>query len=156
MKKITVNPLSVFVLCILILINGTSCDQSKRISKNSSNVNRNADYIYNPEERFAKMTSEEIRDYEIQVMRKIADLALIPPKLNTSPLPEFDYDQLDYGMTIGIERTPKGRLWAAWVAGGVILRLLWWQQQVMITVKHGQNPVWLLTVSQKTYLCTEV
>ena len=50
-------------------------------------------------------------------MRKIADLALFPPKLNTSPLPDYDYDQLDYGMTIGIERTPKGRLWAAWVGG---------------------------------------
>lgn len=51
-------------------------------------------------------------------MEKVADLALIPPKLNTSPLPEYDYDKLDYGMTIGIERTPGGRLWACWVAGG--------------------------------------
>ena len=50
--------------------------------------------------------------------RKVADLALIPPKLNSSPLPQYDYDKLDYGMTIGIERTPKGRLWACWVAGG--------------------------------------
>jgi hypothetical protein len=37
--------------------------------------------------------------------------------MNTSPLPAYDYDQLDYGMTIGIERTPGGRLWAAWVGG---------------------------------------
>ena len=51
-------------------------------------------------------------------MEKIADLALVPPKLNTSPLPEYDCDKLDYGMTIGIERTPGGRLWACWVAGG--------------------------------------
>ncbi|MBS1824852.1 MAG: exo-alpha-sialidase [Acidobacteria bacterium] len=50
-------------------------------------------------------------------MEKIADLALIPPKLNTSPLPDYDYDKLDYGMTIGISRTPKGRIWACWVAG---------------------------------------
>ena len=54
----------------------------------------------------------------IAAMEKIADLALIPPSLNTSPLPEYDYDRLDYGMTIGIERTPGGRLWACWVAGG--------------------------------------
>lgn len=54
----------------------------------------------------------------IAAMEKIADFALIPPKLNTSPLPEYDYDKLDYGMTIGIERTPGGRLWACWVAGG--------------------------------------
>ncbi|MFW5693103.1 MAG: sialidase family protein, partial [Thermoguttaceae bacterium] len=83
-----------------------------------------------PEAPFAAMTPEQVRTYEAEVLeayrsgdrspatlRKVADLALIPPKLNTSPLPEYDYDQLDYGMTIGIERTPKGRLWAVWVAG---------------------------------------
>lgn len=60
---------------------------------------------------------EQAREFEISVMERIADLALIPPRLNTSPLPQYDYDQLDYGMTIGITRTPGGRLWAAWVAG---------------------------------------
>ena len=50
-------------------------------------------------------------------MERIADYALEPPRLNTSPGARYDYDQLDYGMTIGIERTPTGRLWAAWVAG---------------------------------------
>lgn len=55
---------------------------------------------------------------QIAAMEKIADLALVPPTLNTSPLPKYDYDKLDYGMTIGIERTPGGRLWACWVAGG--------------------------------------
>lgn len=63
------------------------------------------------------LSPEETRAFEISVMEKIADLALIPPHLNTSPLPQYDYDQLDYGMTIGIERTRGGRLWAAWVAG---------------------------------------
>lgn len=58
------------------------------------------------------------RAFEIEVMEKVADLALVPPVLNTSPLPEYGYDKLDYGMTIGIERTPGGRLWACWVAGG--------------------------------------
>jgi hypothetical protein len=84
----------------------------------------------NPEAPFAAMTPQQVRQYEDEVreayragdrspetMRRIADLALIPPKLNTSPLPEYDNDRLDYGMTISIERTPKGRLWAAWVAG---------------------------------------
>jgi hypothetical protein len=70
------------------------------------------------EGRFADLTPQEVRALEIEVMEKIADLALIPPKLNTSPLPEYDYDQLDYGMTISLTRTPKGRLWACWVAGG--------------------------------------
>jgi hypothetical protein len=68
-------------------------------------------------EEFARMTPDQIRAVEIGVMEKIASLALIPPVLNTSPLPNYDYDQLDYGMTIGIARTPKGRIWAAWVAG---------------------------------------
>lgn len=67
---------------------------------------------------FSEMSEEDIREFEIGIMEKVADLALIPPKLNTTPLPEYDYDKLDYGMTIGIERTPGGRLWACWVAGG--------------------------------------
>ncbi len=70
------------------------------------------------EARFATMPAAEVRAYEMDVMRRIADLALIPPTLNNSPLPQYDYDKLDYGMTIGIERTPRGRLWACWVAGG--------------------------------------
>jgi predicted neuraminidase len=40
------------------------------------------------------------------------------PVINHSPLPKYSYDQLDYGMTISIERTPGGRLWACWVGGG--------------------------------------
>lgn len=71
-----------------------------------------------PEAPFAAMTPDQVRAFEIEVLEKVADLALIPPVINTSPLPKYDYDQLDYGMTIGITRTPKGRLWAAWVAGG--------------------------------------
>jgi hypothetical protein len=51
-------------------------------------------------------------------MEAIADFALEQPTLNTSPLPEYGYDRLDYGMTIGIAQTPKGRMWACWVAGG--------------------------------------
>ena len=35
-------------------------------------------------------------------MEKVADYALVPPVLNTSPLPDYDYEQLNYGMTIGI------------------------------------------------------
>ena len=67
---------------------------------------------------FAAMSPDQVRAFEIEVMEHVADLALIPPTPNTSPLPEYDYDRLDYGMTIGIERTPGGRLWACWVAGG--------------------------------------
>jgi len=69
------------------------------------------------EARFFSLSPEAARAYEVEVMRRIADLALIPPRMNTAPLPDYDYDRLDYGMTIGIERTPAGRLWAAWVGG---------------------------------------
>lgn len=55
--------------------------------------------------------------YDRATLRRIADLALIPPVINCDPGPEYSYERLDYGMTIGIERTPGGRLWAAWVAG---------------------------------------
>lgn len=48
----------------------------------------------------------------------LADLALVPPVLNTHPLPEYGYDRLDYGMTVGVERTRGGRLWASWIGGG--------------------------------------
>ncbi|MEO8497858.1 MAG: sialidase family protein, partial [Planctomycetota bacterium] len=62
--------------------------------------------------------SPEEATSRIHRMEQIADFALVPPTLNTSPLPEYAYDKLDYGMTIGIERTHGGRLWACWVAGG--------------------------------------
>lgn len=71
------------------------------------------------------MTQEQIHAYEQQIAenlstlskREICDLALVPPILNTDPLPEYDYSQLDYGMTIGIARTSGGKIWACWVAG---------------------------------------
>ena len=69
------------------------------------------------EARFAAMTPEEVRAYEQDTLQRVADLSLIPPVINTHPLPKYDYDKLDYGMTIGIARTPGGRLWAAWIGG---------------------------------------
>jgi hypothetical protein len=65
-----------------------------------------------PEARFAAMSPDEVRAYERETLRRVADLALIPPVPNTEPLPQYDYDKLDYGMTIGIEQTPEARLWA--------------------------------------------
>lgn len=50
--------------------------------------------------------------------KAILDLSLEAPVINTRPGPEYD-DQVRIGnMVIGIERTPKGRLWAAWVGNG--------------------------------------
>ena len=56
-----------------------------------------------PEARFAAMSPDEVRAYERETLRRVADLALIPPVPNTEPLPQYDYDKLDYGMTIGID-----------------------------------------------------
>lgn len=69
------------------------------------------------ENRFAALTGPEIRKLETDVLRAIADLALVPPVIDTDPLPEFDYDRLDYGMTPAVTRTPGGRLWNLWFAG---------------------------------------
>jgi predicted neuraminidase len=46
------------------------------------------------------------------------DLALEPPAINTNPGPEYA-DRVRVGnMMIGVERTPRGRLWACWVGNG--------------------------------------
>jgi hypothetical protein len=50
--------------------------------------------------------------------QSILDLPLKPTVINTSPGPEYSDEQRDYAMVIGADRTPKGRIWAAWVAGG--------------------------------------
>jgi predicted neuraminidase len=70
-----------------------------------------------PEARFAAMSADDARAYERDTLRRVADLSLLPPVINTHPLPKYDYDRLDYGMTLGVARTPGGRLWAAWVGG---------------------------------------
>jgi len=49
---------------------------------------------------------------------EVLDLTLKATLLNTNPGSEYSDEVRDYAMTIGIERTPKGRLWAAWVGGG--------------------------------------
>ncbi|MDF1825625.1 MAG: DUF1080 domain-containing protein [Verrucomicrobiales bacterium] len=73
--------------------------------------------VGSPDNTTAVETPEEAKA-RIARMERIAGHALLPPSVNTSPLPEYGYDKLDYGMTIGIERTPGGRLWSCWVAGG--------------------------------------
>lgn len=53
-----------------------------------------------------------------RVPDSILDLALEPPVVITAPGPEYASARLDYAMVIGADRTPGGRIWAAWVAGG--------------------------------------
>lgn len=46
------------------------------------------------------------------------DLALLPPEINLAPGPQYADEARDVNMVIGMDRTPGGRLWAAWVSGG--------------------------------------
>jgi predicted neuraminidase len=46
------------------------------------------------------------------------DYGLEPPQLNTQPGPEYADDLRTGNMIIGIDRTPRGRLWACWVGNG--------------------------------------
>jgi predicted neuraminidase len=95
--------------------NDLSCEKSKMMRQSSRRLCMTALATWLLSFNFA-LAEEPVAD--IAAMEKVADHALVPPVLNTSPLPAYDYEKLDYGMTIGIERTPGGRLWACWVAGG--------------------------------------
>ena len=55
---------------------------------------------------------------EASLPKELLDLALEPPVINTQPGPEYDGKVRIGNMIIGIDRTPKGRLWAAWVGNG--------------------------------------
>ena len=48
----------------------------------------------------------------------VLNMSMETPILITNPGDEYSDSQRNYNMTIGIERTPKGRLWSAWVSGG--------------------------------------
>jgi predicted neuraminidase len=52
------------------------------------------------------------------VSREVLDLALEPPVVNTHPGPEYSDEARWAGMIIGMDRTPKGRLWGCWVGNG--------------------------------------
>lgn len=56
--------------------------------------------------------------YDTSIIKLCDSLAMIPPVINTKPDKIYSQKNLDYGMTIGIERTPKGRIWNCVVAGG--------------------------------------
>jgi hypothetical protein len=50
--------------------------------------------------------------------REMLDFALEPPVVNTDPGPEYADGARSMNMVIGMDRTPGGRIWAAWVSGG--------------------------------------
>ncbi len=46
------------------------------------------------------------------------DFTLLPPKVNHDPGREYSDAQRGFAMILGMERTPLGRLWVLWIAGG--------------------------------------
>jgi predicted neuraminidase len=52
------------------------------------------------------------------ITRKVLDLSLEPPTINTQPGIEYSDEARTAGMIIGMDRTPKGRIWACWVGNG--------------------------------------
>jgi predicted neuraminidase len=50
--------------------------------------------------------------------RELLDLSLEPPVINMQPGPEYQDDVRDAAMIIGMDRTPKGRIWGCWTGNG--------------------------------------
>ena len=65
--------------------------------------------------RFYQMTEEGSKEFEMDLWKRIADLALIPPRINTEPSSQYDPARQSYVMALTNEMTPKGRLWTAWI-----------------------------------------
>ncbi|MBQ3288479.1 MAG: exo-alpha-sialidase [Kiritimatiellae bacterium] len=60
----------------------------------------------------------KVRALERRALEAVADLALVPPPLNTNPGPEYGSAKERWAMNNGAALTPKGRLWASWIGGG--------------------------------------
>lgn len=50
--------------------------------------------------------------------KNTVDHGLTPPHINTTPLPHYDYDRLDYGMNMSLAETSKGKFWSLYTGGG--------------------------------------
>jgi len=97
---------SVIGLLFVMIVLSSMAQNSKNLQQRPSSKH---------DDKFQKLNPEEVKRYENRVMRQVADLALIPPAINTSPLPRYDYGTQSYVMALTIERTAKGRIWSAWI-----------------------------------------
>ncbi len=52
------------------------------------------------------------------LIRQFREYTRVPPEINHAPGPEYADNRRGYGMILGMERTPGGRLWVSWIAGG--------------------------------------
>jgi len=50
--------------------------------------------------------------------KELLDLSLEPPLIDLHPGPQYQDEARSAGMIIGMDRTPKGRIWACWVGNG--------------------------------------
>lgn len=50
--------------------------------------------------------------------REVLDISLEPPVVNTAPGPEYADDARPGAMIVGMDRTPKGRIWGCWTGTG--------------------------------------
>ncbi len=55
---------------------------------------------------------------QLHALQADLPLTLETPVIDTDPGPDCTSRTLDYAMIEGLERTPGGRLWVAWIAGG--------------------------------------
>lgn len=94
---------------LLLLTISIGCNAQKKQATYPPNWDKDAE--------FQKLSPEEVRQYEQNLMRQVSNLALIPPVINTSPSEQYTYKNQDYVMSLTMEQTPKGRIWAAWIGG---------------------------------------
>jgi len=50
--------------------------------------------------------------------KELLDLSLEKPRIFTQPGPEYSDAAREYAMIIGMDRTPKGRIWGCWTGNG--------------------------------------
>ncbi len=67
---------------------------------------------------FALLLGGTVSGQDPQLYRWADSVGMVAPVIDTGPDRKYNAKNLDFGMTIGIERTPKGRIWACWVGGG--------------------------------------
>jgi len=66
----------------------------------------------------AVLVTSFLRAADPPATKEFLDLALQPPVIDTSPGPQYADEARTFNMVIGMDRTPKGRIWACWVGGG--------------------------------------
>ena len=93
-----------------------------------------------------KKKSPEDAAARIQRMEKVADLALVPPVLNTSPLPAYDCDQLDplRGANVFVS-ADQGKTWER--RGVVRFPNPDWHEHMIVERKDGS--LWMLARTVK-------